>query len=69
MTMLALRTTVKPDIGASPSDLVYGEGISIPGQLAGPPQLNEMCNKKYLTKNFEEMVLKNQLDNLKKTAN
>ena len=41
MTMLALRTTVKPDIGASPSDLVYGEGISIPGQLAGPPQLND----------------------------
>ena len=38
MTLLALRTTVKPDIGASPSDMVYGEGISIPGQLAGPPQ-------------------------------
>ena len=41
MTLLALRTTVKPDIGASPSDLVYGEGISIPGQLAGPPQLDD----------------------------
>ena len=41
MTLLALRTTIKPDIGASPSDLVYGEGISIPGQLAGPPQLDD----------------------------
>merc|ERR1711911_49378 len=41
MTLLALRTTIKPDVGASPSDLVYGEGISIPGQLAGPPQLND----------------------------
>ena len=33
MTLLALRTTVKPDLGASPSDLVYGEGMSVPGQL------------------------------------
>ena len=41
MTLLALRTTVKPDIGASPSDLVYGEGISVPGQLVGPPQLDD----------------------------
>ena len=41
MTLLALRTTVKPDIGACPSDLVYGEGISVPGQLAGPPQLDD----------------------------
>ena len=41
MTMLALRTTVKPDIGASPSDLVYGEGISVPGQLIGPPTLSD----------------------------
>ena len=33
MTLLALRTTVKTDLGASPSDLVYGEGVSVPGQL------------------------------------
>ena len=33
MTLLALRTTIKPDLGASPSDLVYGEGVSVPGQL------------------------------------
>ena len=41
MTLLALRTTIKPDIGACPSDLVYGEGIAVPGQLAGPPQLDD----------------------------
>ena len=39
--MLALRTTIKPDIGASPADLVYGEGVAVPGQLIGPPQLSE----------------------------
>ena len=41
MTLLALRTTIKPDIGASPSDLVYGEGLAVPGQLVGPPQLDD----------------------------
>ena len=39
--MLALRTTVKPDVGASPSELVYGEGITVPGQLLGPPDLTD----------------------------
>ena len=33
MALLAIRTTVKPDIGASPSDLVYGEGLSVPGEV------------------------------------
>ena len=32
-TMLAIRTTLKPDIGASPADLVYGEGLAVPGEL------------------------------------
>ena len=41
MTLLALRTTVKPDLGASPSDLVFGEGVTVPGQLVGPPQLTD----------------------------
>ena len=41
MTLLALRTTVKPDLGASPSELVYGEGIAVPGQLIGPPVLTD----------------------------
>ena len=41
MTMLALRTTIKPDIGASPSELVYGEGIAVPGQLVGLPEMTD----------------------------
>ena len=41
MSLLALRTTVKPDLGASPSELVFGEGVTVPGQLVGPPQLSE----------------------------
>ena len=41
MTLLALRTTIKPDIGASPSELVYGEGVAVPGQLIGPPVLSD----------------------------
>ena len=41
MTLLALRTTVKPDIGASPSELVFGEGVTVPGQLIGPPNLTD----------------------------
>ena len=31
--MLSIRTTLKPDIGASPADLVYGEGLAVPGEL------------------------------------
>ena len=41
LTLLAIRTTVKPDIGASPSDMVYGEGVAVPGQLIGPPDLTD----------------------------
>ena len=33
MAMLSIRTTLKPDIGASPADLVYGEGLAVPGEL------------------------------------
>ena len=32
MALLAIRTTVKQDIGASPADLVYGEGLAVPGE-------------------------------------
>ena len=32
-TLLAIRTTLKPDVGASPADMVYGEGLSVPGDL------------------------------------
>ena len=38
--LLAIRTTLKPDIGASPADLVFGEGLAIPGELLSAP-LNE----------------------------
>ena len=33
MSLLAIRTTLKPDINASPADLVYGEGLAVPGDL------------------------------------
>ena len=31
--LLGIRTTLKPDIGASPADMVYGEGLAVPGTL------------------------------------
>ena len=30
--MLVIHTTLKPDLGASPADLVFGEGLAIPGE-------------------------------------
>ena len=41
--LLSIRTTLKPDVGASPADLVYGEGLSVPGDLLGgtPPSDEE----------------------------
>ena len=33
MTLLAIQTTLKPDVGASPADLVYGEGLALPGEI------------------------------------
>ena len=33
MALLSIRTTLKPDIGASPAELVYGEGLAVPGTL------------------------------------
>ena len=30
--LLAIRTTLKPDVGASPADLVFGEGLAVPGE-------------------------------------
>ena len=41
MTLLSLRTTVKPDLGASPSELVYGEGVAVPGQLLPSPTITD----------------------------
>ena len=41
MVLLALRTTFKPDVGASPADLVYGEGLAVPGEILGNEQLDD----------------------------
>ena len=30
--MLAIRSTLKPDLGASPADLVFGEQLAVPGE-------------------------------------
>ena len=43
MALLSLRTTLKPDIGASPADLVYGEGLAVPGDLL-PSFTNDQNN-------------------------
>lgn len=32
MVLLAIRTTLKPDLGASPEDLVFGEQLAVPGE-------------------------------------
>ena len=32
MVLLAIRTTLKPDLGASPADLVFGEQLAVPGE-------------------------------------
>ena len=41
MSLLAIRTTIKQDIGASPADLVFGEGLSVPGSLLPDPPDSE----------------------------
>ena len=33
LVLLAIRTTIKPDVGATPSDMVFGEGVAVPGCL------------------------------------
>ena len=40
-SLLAIRTTLKPDLGSSPADLVYGEGLSVPGTLIQTQPLTE----------------------------
>ena len=31
--LLSIRTTLKPDLGASPADMLYGEPVAVPGSL------------------------------------
>ena len=40
-SLLAIRTTLKPDIGASPADLVFGEGLAVPGEVLSSGPRNE----------------------------
>ena len=40
-TLLAIRTTVKQDLGASPADLVFGEGLAVPGELLSSKHPND----------------------------
>ena len=44
MALLSIRTTLKPDVGASPADLVYGEGLAVPGDLLPNYPDNEANN-------------------------
>ena len=48
--LLAIRTTLKPDLGASPADLVYGEGLSVPGALlpASPTEDDSQARRQTL---------------------
>ena len=47
-SLLAIRTTLKPDIGASPADMVYGEGLAVPGTLLSnqPPSEEEEAEQR-----------------------
>ena len=55
-SLLSIRTTLKPDIGSSPADLVYGEGLAVPGTLlqTQPP-----------TEQEEAQIQPNLLNNLR----
>ena len=39
--LLSIRTTLKPDLGASPADLVFGEGLTVPGSIIPTPPSND----------------------------
>ena len=41
MALLAIRTTLKPDVGSSPADMVFGEGLALPGELLLPSNVND----------------------------
>ena len=41
MSLLAIRTTLKPDVGSSPADMVFGEGLAVPGELLLPSDHND----------------------------
>ena len=47
-SLLAIRTTLKPDLGASPADIVYGEGLAVPGTLLSsqPPTEEQQAEER-----------------------
>ena len=55
--LLAIRTTLKPDVGASPADLVYGEGLAVPGTLLSNAPLEEAQQRQQRTATLNELRL------------
>ena len=48
-SLLSIRTTLKPDVGASPADLVYGEGLSVPGSSLPSTPVDDNSNVRQQT--------------------
>ena len=65
-SLLAIRTTLKTDLGASPADLVYGEGLAVPGELLGshPAEDNEL----HLQREQQLANLRLEVERLQPTA-
>ena len=55
--LLSIRTTLKPDVGASPADLVYGEGLAVPGTLLSNAPLEEAQLRQQRTATLNELRL------------
>ena len=44
--LLSIRTTLKPDLGASPAEMLYGAALSVPGSLlSNPPSSDEQLHQ------------------------
>ena len=59
LALLAIRTTLKPDIGASPADLVFGDGLALPGdavQVADPVDVQSQQRQASLLANLRVEV-------------
>ena len=55
--LLAIRTTLKPDVGASPADMVYGEGLAVPGTLLSDKPTSEAQERLQRTTTRNELRL------------
>ena len=55
--LLAIRTTLKPDVGASPADMVYGEGLAVPGTLLSDVPSSEAQERQQRTSTLNELRL------------